>query len=212
MRITRLGGIATQTTFGPGDTLASPEKVECLFYAGSAISLVGQAVSLDPITEAVTDGHTTTATRYNTLGRRVIATTTALIDKQLVCGIYEGQGGTGAPNTTATMIGNSGTFGGAAGALAPGRAAVANDIIWVTVYGGAIANVANTAGAVLRGSSLHAATSNTGVLVLSPLVASVANTDLVYLATSYFRALEPNNTAVSATGVLTMTRIWVNCM
>lgn len=212
MRISRLGGIATQTTFGPGDALANPEKVESLFYAGSAISLVGSPVSLDPITEAATDLHTTTASRYNYLGRRVITTTTALIDKQLVVGIYEGAGGTGAVNTTATMIGNSGTFGGAAGALAPGRAAQAGDIIWVTVYGAAIANCANTAGAILRGSSLHAATSNAGVLVLSPLVASVANTDLIYLATSYFRALEPNNTAVSTTGVLTMTRIWVNCM
>lgn len=107
MKITRLNGIGTS------DTMENPERIEAVFIAGGAIG-VGEPVI----------PHFANATVANR-AKTVIAATTAAATA--VSGIYEGIGGSGAVNATAYDTAGT-TF-------LPGQAAVAGDIIMVTVYG-----------------------------------------------------------------------------
>ena len=107
MKITRLNGIGTS------DTMENPERIEAVFVAGGAIG-VGEPVI----------PHFANATVANR-AKTVIAATTAAATT--VVGIYEGLGGSGAVN--ATVYDTAGTT------FLPGQAAVAGDIIMVTVYG-----------------------------------------------------------------------------
>lgn len=131
MKITRLNGIGTS------DTMENSERVEAVFVAGGAIG-VGEPVIL----------HFANATVANR-AKTVIAATTAAATT--VAGIYEGIGGSGAVNTT--VYDTAGTT------LLPGQAAVAGDIITITVYGEARPRVnlpANNGNNIVAGGPLTA--------------------------------------------------------
>ena len=117
MKITRISGI----TAGSNDTLTNGEKIEALYVAGGAL-LTGSPVII----------HFANGTAANR-SKTVIASTTA--GALAAVGVYEGLGGTGA--VTAETLSNDSTLG-------TGRDALTGDIVYVTVFGEALALVEGT--------------------------------------------------------------------
>lgn len=153
-----LGPISSADT-----TNVSSEKVQAVFEAGAAIS-VGMVVML---------------AGSDTTGKKVIKTTTTIANcANLVVGIYEGLGGTGAETTTSG---------------ATGRDAVTGDTIYVTRYGKAAALVDGTTGA---------ATTDGLILTMSTATAGVLNRQTTAVTNGVghpFKALQANSGAAGGT-------------
>lgn len=124
-----------------GGVLDSPDLKEEMFAIASAAVRVGDAVQID-----IGDGSGATVP-FGRKVKRAVSSTTAGVDERSTIGVYEGLGGTGAVNTALTYVGATST-------AVPGKAAVAGDLIRITIRGYAFAWCSAAGGSIAAGDTL----------------------------------------------------------
>lgn len=124
-----------------GGVLDSPDLKEEMFAIASAAINVGNTVQID-----VGDGSGATVP-FGRKVKKAVSGTAVSADERSTLGVYEGLGGTGTVNSALTYVGATGT-------AVPGKAAVAGDLIRVTIRGYAFAWASAAGGNLAIGDTL----------------------------------------------------------
>lgn len=121
--------------------LEAPDLKEEMFAIASAAIRVGDTVQID-----IGDGSGATVP-FGRKVKRAVSGTSPSVDERSTLGVYEGLGGSGAINSALTYVGATST-------AVPGKAAVAGDLIRVTVRGYAFAWASAAGGNIAAGDTL----------------------------------------------------------